>query len=549
MDPHTVSDAWQESVASGIKMIKVVQDMEWAKRLDESVAEAKAAKDKEWANRLESAVAEAEIAKDKVWETVDQFKETSHSNEIQDLKEDHAHEIKEIEERHAETLQELATKHDEEVQQLIRKHGAEARRLDMRRAQGAKEVKKLKEDFAEIEAENKATKKSLIHMTGQRDALFKAFVDMKGQSSPQVIPPLEPSQSEHFHNHLHGQVESIHDTANRQFRPVINTKVSAADETESPASDRSTPQPHQQGQQSQAPIVPNALYPRLQFLESENAQLRADLDQRHEDVRYAVGKADKLRGLLQDDPAKAETYPVILIHQELIEDLQTRLEESHKATERERLEAQRLRDRIDIVTADMQSETLGRELALKDKEAAWEQNETLLKHLKGRFTKSDFDNAFWTQYESLAKEKEHSEGEIAGYKREHRNLMEEAVDRRTKIAELELGAQHTNDDGGEHGLLDLKNEILVLQIANDALKAERAFQLAEQDNRAVGQQMPKSLRDARDRVPEGKSREIARLEAGLEGWEVVDQGRKRDVEGGEGLDACADTPKSDYGFF
>ena len=553
VDPHKVSGAFQESVSSAIKVIKAAQDIEWAERVEKAVSEAKAAKDEEWTDRLAKAVAQAETAKDEEWESLDRFKESSRSNAIHDLEEDHKHEIKVLEERHAETLQELRTKHDEELQHLIQKHGAEARRLDMRRAQGAKAVKKLQEDLAEMEAEKIAAEKNLIHMTGQRDALSNAFAAMTAQFSPQAISSLEPSQREHSHDHPRGQVEYTHEITDRESRPVNKGKAPAMNKKEVSATDCRHLQSHQQSQPSQAPTVPNDLYPRLRLVETENAQLRADLEQRHEDVRYALGKADKLRALLVADSTKADTYADILMHQELIEDLQGRLKESNEAAELERLESQRLRDRIDIVTADMQNEALGRELAVKDKEAAWEQNETLLKNLKGPFDKNDFDAAFWAHYESISTQKEKLQDEIAGYKRERRGLMEEAVELQTKVAKLELSAQYKDADHDNDEFQDLNNQNLTLRVENDVLRAELDFKLAEQVNQAMEQQpMSNHLHEIQNQALDEKNREIALLKAALqdhdapEGAEQKGDDVKRQEEEEEELDARA---RADYGFF
>ena len=469
--------------------------MEFAERLARAVTEAKAAKDEEWSDRLEKAVAQAEAAKDEELDIFDRFKESSHSNEIKDLEEDHALEIQELEEKHAVAIQEVTTKHDEELSEVTRRHGLEARKLEMRRAQGAKEVKKLKDDLTELGAENMRTEKTLAHMTGQRDALSNALATMKGQSSTGAIKSSEPSQGDHNHHHRQREVEHTAETEDKDSRPVTNAAADAVNETEVPATDSGPLQPYQQGQPSQPPIVPNDLYPRLRLVETENAQLREDLERRHEDVQYAVEKADKLRALLEEDSTKSDTYAEILMHKEVIEHLRACLAESHEGAARERVESQRLRDQIDVVAAAAQREALERLLAVKEKETAWEQNETLLKNLKGKFGKGEFDEAFWAHYGSLVKEKEGLEGDIKGYKRERRDLMEEAVGLRATIAELELGASE-RDDGD--GVQESRSRLLSLQVENEVLRAELDFQLAEHTNRREGKQMPQGLREALD---------------------------------------------------
>ncbi len=237
-------------------------------------------------------------------------------------------------------------------------------------------------------------------------------------------------------------------------------------------------------------MVPNNLYSRLRLVESENAQLREDLERRHEDVKYVIGKADRLRDLLEEDPAKADTYADVLVHKELIEDLNTNLAETHEAVEREILELQRLRDQIDVVTTAAQSESLERMLAVKDKEMAWEQNETLLKKLKGNFGKDEFNEALWDHCESLAKGMKSLESDIRGFKHGRRNMMEEAVQFKHQIAQLELDVSKLRD-GGDDAIQDPKGQILKLQVENGVLKAELEFQLAEQMNR---QERPRILR-------------------------------------------------------
>lgn len=536
--PYQVLDAWQDGVAGAMKEIKAVQNMEWAERLARAVVEAKAAKDEEWADRLEKAVAQAEAAKDNELEAFDQFKESNHTNAIKDLEEDHEYEMKELEEKHNEILDELTTKNAEALQQLTKEYGAEARRLELRRVQGAKEVKKLKEDMIEMEAEKMTTEKRLVHMTGQRDALHKAFAAMTGRSPSQDIEALEPSQSDQCLNKCREEVGVNNDIADQESLPAINVGAHTANKIENPATDCGTLQPDPQGQKTQMPITPNPLYSRLRLVENENVQLHADLERRHEDVTYLIGKADSLRALLEEDAAKADTYADTMLHKEVIEDLRIRLTQSYEAAERERFEVQRLCGQIDIVTADMERGKLERQLAVKDKETAWEQNKTLLQNLKGTFEKSDFDTAFWAHYESLAKEKEGLEGELSGYKRQRRDMMEEAVELKVKIAELELGVPKDDDD-----FQDLKSQVLTLQVGKDVLRAELDFQLAEQTNRQEGQQMPQGLRDTQDQVLERKNAEIAR------GRAVEEGGHGRDIQPAEELEPCADTPKSDYGFF
>lgn len=536
--PYQVLDAWQDGVAGAMKEIKAVQNMEWAERLARAVVEAKAAKDEEWADRLEKAVAQAEAAKDNELEAFDQFKESNHTNATKDLEEDQEYEMKELEEKHNEILEELTTKNAEALQQLTKEYGAEARRLELRRVQGAKEVKKLKEDLIEMEAEKMTTEKRLVHMTGQRDALHKAFAAMTGRSPSQDIEALEPSQSDQCLNNRREEVEVNNEIADQDFLPAINVGADSANNIETPATDCGSLQPDPQGQKTQMPITPNPLYSRLRLVENENVQLHADLERRHEDVTYLIGKTDSLRALLEEDAAKADTYADTMLHKEVIEDLRNRLTQSYEAAERERFEVQRLCGQIDIVTADMEREKLERQLAVKDKEIAWEQNKTLLQNLKGTFGKSDFDTAFWAHYESLAKEKGGLEGELSGYKRQRRNMMEEAVELKVKIAKLELGAPK-----GDDGFQDLKSQVLMLQVDKDVLRAELDFQLAEQTNRQEGQQMPQGLRDIQDQVLERKNAEIAQGRAMEEG------GHGRDIQPAEELEACADTPKSDYGFF
>ena len=490
--PYQVLDAWRDRVAGSIKKITAARDMEFAERLARTVTEAKAAKDEEWSDRLEKAVAQAEAAKDEELEIFDRFKESSHSNEIKDLEEDHALVIQELEEKYATAIQEITTKHDEELSEVTRKHGLEARKLEMRRAQGAKEVKKLKDDLTELEAEKMRTEETLVHMTGQRDALSNALATMKGQSSTGAIISSEPPQGDHNHNHRQREGEHTAETEDKDSRPVTNAAADAVNETEVPATDSGPLQPYQPGQPSQPHIVPNDLYPRLRLVETENAQLREDLEHRHEDVKYAIEKADKLRALLEEDSTKADTYAELLMHKEVIENLRACLSEPYEGAEREKLESQRLRDQIDVVAGAAQRETLERLLAVKDKETAWEQNETLLKNLKGKFGKEEFDEAFWAHYESLVKEKEGLEGDIKGYKRERRDLMEEAAESRAKIAELELVVSKRDDDDG---VQEFQGQILSLQVENKILKAELDYQFAEQTNRKGGRQMPRGLRE------------------------------------------------------
>ena len=472
-----------------VNVIKAAQAVNFAKLLTSAITEAKSAKDEEWADRLEKAVTRAEVAKDEELEMFDRFKETSHNNLIQDLEEDHEQELQDIREKHAETLHALTTKHHEQRSELTRKHGLEARRLELRRAQGVKEIAKLKEELSEMEAEKKATEKNLLHMTGQRDALSDALVTMKGQFPPQDLTTLEPSQSNQTHHNRYKEMGDTTRITENHLSPAINAAEDMINGTKFSLTSYGPFQPHHQGLLSHAPATPHdpSAYPRL--LEIENVQLRKDLEQRHEDVRYAIKKADRLRALLEQDPAKADHFADALIHQEVTADLRTHLADSHAALERERIETKRLRDRIDIVTEDRQQAVLERQLAVSDKETAWQQNDTLLQNLKSNFGTDDFDHAVWTRCDALAKEKEGLEGTVAGYEHERRETREEAVALRARIAqsELDLAISRGCLDGGEEGISaleqELRNQLLVLQVENDVLKAELEFQIAERANR------------------------------------------------------------------
>ena len=179
-DPCPISDAWQDELEGIVQEIKAILDTDSAERLARAVSEVKAAKDEEWTDRLEKTVAEVEAAKDEELEMLDRCKESNHSNAIKDLEEDHEYAIKELEETHAATLEELSTNHDAEIAELVRKHGVEARKLEMRRAHGVQQVSRVKESLVELEAEKVKLEKDLVHMTGQRDALFNTFAAMKG---------------------------------------------------------------------------------------------------------------------------------------------------------------------------------------------------------------------------------------------------------------------------------------------------------------------------------------------------------------------------------
>lgn len=565
---HQVSDALQGRVIDLINEIKAAQEMKWAKLLTGVVAEAKAAKneewtgrlkkavtqaeaanDEQWAYRLEKAVAQAEAAKDEELETFDRVKESSHNNAIQDLEEDHEQEIQDLEEKHAEDIQELMKKHNEQLSELTRKHGLEARKLEMRRTQGAKEATKLKEELSEMEAEKIATEKNLLHMTGQRDALSNAIVAMKSQFPPQAILSSEQLQSDQDHNYRHETVQNTIESTGEYSKTITSARADAVNQT---------PQPHQHGQQSQAPTVPHDPSPRLRLLEAENAQLRADLEQRHADVKYAIEKADRLRALLEQDPAKSDSYPDSLIHQEVTADLRTRLADAHESLERERIETQRLRDRIDAVTEDVRNETLQRQLAVKDKEAAWEQNDALLRNLKGTFGKGDFDTAFWTHYEALAREKEGLQGAIAGYEHAQRGMRQEAVELKATISELRLdlaiskdrGADDDDDDDDEgedvaaaRARESSRSQLLRLRVENDVLEAEVEFRRAENANRELGVRMPRGLKGVRE----------GEVAAGLDGRRVRGTLEGRRVPGAEATEGVEGvvigTPESECSFF
>ena len=519
---------WAEQIAKAVAKANATKDEEWAERLQKAVAQAETVKDEEWAECLKKAVAQAETAKDEELDIFDRFKESSHENNIKDLEDDHENQIKELEERYAETLQELTKKHDEEILALTKKHAAEARKLGLGRAQGAKEVIRLKQELSDMEAEKIATEKDLIHMTGQRDAMHKAFAAMTGQSPPQLTAPSEPSQTDQDQIHRPGEVEETDGTANKDSPPTTLAEADMSMQTVIPATLYKPPQPHPPPQPNHPSIVPQTFYPRIQLLESENALLRTDLEQRHQDVTYATHKSDNLRALLEADPEKSDMYADVLIHKEMIQHLQTRLQESWEAFEREKVESQRLRESIDVVVEERKKEEVGRALALHDKEAAWAQNENLVRELKRVFGKNEYDTAFWTHYELLVKEKEGLEGDIAGYKLERRELMEEAIDSKAKIAQLELdlalAASTAADKDDEGGIQDLKNQLLILQVENDALRAEVEFQIAELENQKVGLQMPRMLQEVQEKVLEEKNREIEDLKGRIGGGEVQGEG-------------------------
>ncbi len=498
VSPNQVIDAWRDNVAGSVQGIKAAQEMDFAERLAKAVAEAKTAKDEEWSDRLKEAVAQAEAVKDEEMENFDRSKDSSHSNAIKDLEEDHEHEIEELVEKHATFLHELFTKHDEELSELTRKHGLEARKLEKGRAQGLKEVRRFKDALSEMEAEKTVLEERLVHMTGQRDALSNTLAALKSIVLPQTVSP-GPSQTDQDHNHRHGEAGNTAETVENDSRATTHAGADAVYVTGIPSPGPDDFQPHQHGPPSRPPMVPNDLYPRLRLVESENAQLREDLERRHEDVKYVIGKADRLRDLLEEDPTKADTYADLLKHKEVIEDLNTNLTESYEAVERERLESQRLRDQIDVVTTAAQSKTLERILAVKDKETAWEQNETLLKNLKGKFGKDEFNEALWDHCALLTKGMKGLEGYIRGYKHDRRNLMEEAVEFKHQIAQLELDVSKLRD-GDDDTIQDPRGQILKLQVENDVLKAELEFQLAEQMNR---KERPRILHTVQDRIFEG----------------------------------------------
>lgn len=115
---------------------------------------------------------------------------------MKDQQEDHKHVIEDLKLEHTNLPYEYTERHAEELRQLTKKHGLEARKLEMRRAQGAKEVKKLKERLSEMEAEKTAMEKNLGYVAGERDAWFKAFATVQDLSPPQAITSLVPSQSD-----------------------------------------------------------------------------------------------------------------------------------------------------------------------------------------------------------------------------------------------------------------------------------------------------------------------------------------------------------------
>ena len=515
--------------------------------MEKAVAQAEAAKDEEWTERLKQAVAQAEATKDEELDTFDRFKESSHQNEIKDLEEDHEHEIRELKERHAETLQKLTAKHEEELVELTRKYGAEARKLELRRTSGAKEVTRLKQELSEIEVEKTTTEKDLVHMTGQRDALHKAFVAMTGQ-----YPPSQINQDQ---IHYPQEVEDVDGTASSESAPPTLAGADIFSQTAIPATNSNPRQPQQPPpQQTHSSIVPPSLYPRVKLLESENALLRTELDHRHQDVAYATKKSDNLRALLEADPSKSDIYTDVLIHQETIQDLRTRLQESWEAVEKEKLESERLRERIDIVVDAIKKAELGKDVAVADKAAAWAQNENLLRDLKGVFCKSDFDNAFWTQYETLVREKEGLEADVKAYQVERHGLLEEAVESKAKISRLELdvavaASKADTADDDEGGLQHLRNQILTLQIENEALKAEVEFQVAELENGKVGSGMPGGLKEVKEKVLQEKDREIEELMARLEGDGALGVSGDMKDQGVEGIGGCVSTPKSETSFF
>lgn len=583
-----VDNDWAEHLAKAIANAKVAKDEEWTvrleqavgqakaakddertKRLEEAVGHAKTAKDTEWTECLEKAVAQAEAIKDEELEAFARIKESNHENDMEDLKEDHEHQIQELEESHVEALQKLTTKHEEELLTLARKHAAEARKLELRRTQGVKELTRLKQELSEVEAEKMTMEKDLTHMTGQRDALHKAFVAMTGQHPSQVTTA--PVDTPHIEQDLlqhPEEAEDTHETPDQESTPTTPTKANMFKRTAIPAT-TSTPltphPPHPPPQPTYHTIVPPSHYPRIQILETENAHLRTSLEQRHKDVTYANHKSDNLRALLEADPDKSSTYADILIHKETIHDLESRLQESWEAVEREKLESERLREKIDLLVEEVKKEEVGRNVAVKDRETAWMRNENLLRELKGVFKRSDFDIAFWTHYEALVKEKEGLEGDIEGYKRERHALMEEAIDTKAKMRQLELehavAASEAADEASEEGgVQDLKNQLLTRQIENEAMRAEISFLTAEVENRKVAPEMPQALKDVSQMVLDEKNRVIEELRSRLRGGGGGRKGYRGggreeygdgDVEdrGVEGRGGCGDTPRSDTSFF
>ena len=263
---------------------------------------------------------------------------------------------------------------------------------------------------------------------------------------------------------------------------------------------------------------------------------------------------------MEQDPAKSDSYPDSLIHQEVTADLRTRLADAHGSLERERIETQRLRDRIDAVTEDVQNETLQRQLAVKDKEAAWEQNDALLRDLKGTFGKGDFDTAFWTHYEALARETAGLRGAIAGYEHAQRGMRQEAAELKARISELRLdlaiskdrGADDDDDDDDDDKGEDVaaararessRSQLLRLRVENDVLEAEVEFQVAENANRELGVRMPRGLKEVRE----------GEVAAGLDGDRVRGTLEGRRVPGAEGTEGVQGvvigTPESECSFF
>lgn len=547
---YQVSFTWQDRVTDAIKVLKVVQDTDWAEHLARTVAEAKAAKDEEWAKRLAKAVAEAEAAKDAEYEVVCNAKDLSHSNEVQDLEEDHEHTIQDLKSEHAELLRELTEKHAEERQGFARKHALKARELEMRRAQGAKEVKKLKDGICEMENEKMAREKNLVHMTGQRDALSTAFTAMKGQSPPQTITSMEPSHSDKYLHRIQDDNDATSQSEKEEnVKATDNVAETGETKSKDPATKRSNPQPHHQPQPSQTPSTPTDLLPRLRLLENENTLLRTDLDRRHEDVQYLISKTDTLRTLLEEDPAKADTYAETLIHKDLIEALKTSLAASHHATQRQKLEVHRLNGQIDLVTAHMETEKLHRVIAVKDKETAWQQNESLLKDLKTPFRKHDVDNAVWSLYHSLADEKTRLEFDIEGYKQSCQQLMREAVELKNHIAVRELCISNCDEEETQV----LKDQVSRLKIEKEVLVSELGFQRAQIENGTLGLLSPRCRRDVQECVSGGKDKVVEMLGAGVDGVALEAGGRGGVVLAGGGGEehglSWVGTPKSDYGFF
>lgn len=476
-------------------------------------------------------VAQAIATNNEDWEGTVRVIESNNSTELEELKETHADELKE-----------LRQEHQQKVQHLLRTHAVAQRTIAKK---GERDIKVFQDQLKDLKKDKEAIEGKLLYLTTEVEALAAEIIGEKDrlELAANTALRIQAAQDEHKLHEADSMPVVAHTTSLPQ-KPV---------ETSAPYESRTDS--YSKG------IFSNPKFPtaqRLLRVEAENARLRTDLAQRHEDVTFYVTQNQRLRLTMQADPVK-EAYVDLQLFKltDTVAELQERLVQYDTVLEREKraseAESQRLLDRISVLSEEKRRSELDVQYHKEAKEEPWNQNSSLLSNLKDNFTKTNFDKAFLKHHELLLKEMKELEYKVNAYEFERKERIEEVNVLRQKIRALELDDCALKSKAKIH---ELEDRIKRMAIERDDRDSELGFfhskAQAEKEAEENAKRDPNVELAVQELVLCARDDEIARLKIKLEAYNPVGNEQVEPTSFDDGFPGCIEEsprPEGSFGFF